>query len=204
MSKPEFDSRLVHFMKTTFIIEHLEPKLWKWCMFEYEQASKNVGKKNILFTNISRKSEVLERFGKCERKSVSELNLDWNKVCVLDPAAKKLLTPQETRKFDYFVIGGILGEEEFNWRTKKELSARMSNVAVRNLGSKQFTIDNAVFVVHELVSGKKLSEIEMKDCAEIKVKEGETIELPYCYPVVKGKLLMNSKLVSYLKRKKGF
>jgi len=190
--------------KQIYIVEHLEKRLWKWCLFEYEQAAKNVGKENIFFTNIKRKSSILEKFGKCENKSVSKLPLDWSRVCVLDPKAEKLLTPQEASDFDYFVIGGILGEEEFNWRTSRELSNFIPLAQKRNIGNKQFTIDNAVFVTYEIASGKNLSEIEMQDCAEIEVKEGETIQLPYTYPLKDSKPMMNSKLITYLKRKKGF
>jgi ribosome biogenesis SPOUT family RNA methylase Rps3 len=190
--------------KPLFIIEHLEPELWKWCLFEYEQSSKTVGQKNILFTNIKRNSVVLRKLGKCESKSVFELGLPDVGVCILDPLAKELLTPQEAKKFDYFVIGGILGEEKLNGRTERELTTKMINAQVRNIGFKQFTIDNAVYVTNEIAKGKNLSEIKMQDGAEIEVKDGESILLPYTYPLVQGKPLMNPRLISYLKRKKEF
>ena len=59
-------------MKNIFVIEHLEPKLWKWCRFEYENMSKIVGKPNILFTNIKRKNSFLESIGKTEKKRIFE------------------------------------------------------------------------------------------------------------------------------------
>ena len=190
--------------KQTYIIEHLEPRLWKWCLFEYERSSQIVGRENILFTNIKRKSAVLRKLGKCEKKSVSELEFPPKKVCILDPKANKILRPEEAKEFDYFVIGGILGEEKLNGRTERELTKKMKDAEVRNIGPKQFTIDNAVYVVHEIVNGKELSEIPMRDGAEIEIKEGESVLLPYTYPVEIGQPLMNPKLIEYLKHKKGF
>ena len=38
-----------------FIIEHLEPELYDWCLIEYEHISKIVGKENLIFTNINKK-----------------------------------------------------------------------------------------------------------------------------------------------------
>ena len=47
----------------------------------------------------------------------------------------------------------------------------------------------------------------MQDTAKIEIADGEieeTIELPYTYPIINGKPLMNPKLIEYLKSKKGF
>jgi len=46
--------------KTVYIIEHLEPKLFPWCMIEYKHISKTVGKSNLWFTNIKQKGKVLD------------------------------------------------------------------------------------------------------------------------------------------------
>jgi len=39
---------------TKFIVEHLDPRLWKWSLLEYSHISDFVGKKNMIFTNIKR------------------------------------------------------------------------------------------------------------------------------------------------------
>ncbi len=171
-------------------------------MIEYERSSQIVGKENILFTNIKRDSEKLKAFGKCEKKSVSELGLNTSRVCILDPVAEKTLSPDEVDDFDYFVIGGILGDEKFNGRTGRELTKFMPEAVKRNIGDKQFTIDNAVYVTHAIVNGKKLSEIKMQDEAEIEIKDGESIILPYTYPLIQGKPAMSDKLIAYLKHKR--
>ncbi len=37
-----------------FIIEHLEPELYPWCLIEYKHISKIVGKNNLIYTNINK------------------------------------------------------------------------------------------------------------------------------------------------------
>ena len=58
-----------------FIIEHLEPRLWKWCLVEYRHISEIVGKRNLIFTNVKKLGEKLKDLGKVESKSVKEMNL---------------------------------------------------------------------------------------------------------------------------------
>ena len=77
-----------------FIIEHLENEVYEWCLIEYENMSKVVGKENLIFTKTS--SSKLKKFGKVENKSVLDLNL--KRACLLDPKAKKTLSPQDFLK----------------------------------------------------------------------------------------------------------
>ncbi|MBI4148313.1 hypothetical protein HY490_03415, partial [Candidatus Woesearchaeota archaeon] len=50
----------------TFVIEHLEPKVFQWCVLEYRHISQIVGKENLWFTNASlpASSSRLAKFGK--------------------------------------------------------------------------------------------------------------------------------------------
>ncbi|MEK6921972.1 MAG: hypothetical protein AABX82_08835 [Nanoarchaeota archaeon] len=76
-----------------YIIEHMDPELFDWCLLEYTHISEIVGKENLIFTNIKKAEEKkkLETLGSVEQKSVKELNL--KSVCILDPAASKTLEP---------------------------------------------------------------------------------------------------------------
>jgi len=211
-----------------FIIEHLEPRLWEWCLIEYESISKLVGKENLWFTNVKNpQTEVrgvpgflstskirtcedflsvqkkdmkkLENLGRIFSCSVSELKL--NNACVLDPEAGKLLSPED--KFDYFIFGGILGDNPPRKRTRPELTSKIKAEA-RNIGKEQLATDNAVFVVKQVSEGKKISELKFSDEAVIKVNNAEEIILPYRYVLVDGKPFMSEKIVRYLRKKKGF
>lgn len=189
-------------MKPVFIIEHLEPKLWPWCLIEYKNISRLVGKENLWFTNIKDNGRKLGSYGKVFGKSVKTLNLD--RACILDPDAKETLTPLNARGYEYFILGGILGDEKFNWRTRDELTKYMSKVKAFNLGDGQFSTDNAVLVTKKIAQGVSLDEIPFQDGLEIKIKKGESVILPYRYPLVNGRSQISAELVKYLKKKKDF
>ncbi|HLC85972.1 MAG TPA: SAM-dependent methyltransferase [Candidatus Nanoarchaeia archaeon] len=182
-----------------FIIEHLEKKLYEWCMIEYEHISKIVGKKNLIFTNTREKK--LKKFGNVEPKSVTKLKL--RNACLLDPKAKKTLISEEAKNFDYFIFGGILGDYPEQGRTEKYLTSKM-NVETRNLGSKQMSTDTAVIVTKMIIRGKRLNDIKFMDEPIIILKKGkihEEINLPYRYVENNNKPIISNKLIRYLKRK---
>jgi ribosome biogenesis SPOUT family RNA methylase Rps3 len=130
--------------------------------------------------------------------------VDTSKVCVLDPTAKRTLAPVDAKRFDYFVIGGILGDEAFNGRTGAKITSALRGCAVRNLGSKQFTIDGAAGVTWKILKGAKLANIPLHDGATIAIREGESVDLPYAFPIVDGAPFLSEELVTYLRKKKGF
>lgn len=190
--------------KPTFVIEHLEKRTWRWCEIEYENAAKMIKPYPLLITNLKKGKKGFEKFAELEKKSIVDMGLNWERVCVLDPKATEVLKPEDKNKFDYFVFGGILGDEEFNGRTGKELTERMNNkIVLRHLGEKQFSTDNALFVTKMILDGKKLEDIKTQWQAEIEINEVESIILPYCYPLIEGKPQMSPALIEYLKRKKG-
>lgn len=192
-------------MKPIFIIEHLEPKLWPWCIIEYESISKIIGSSCLWFTNIQKKDEKkLERYGKVFTSPITKLKIDMKKACILDPLANKTLIPNEAKQFDYYIFGGILGEEKLNGRTKKELTNFLKSAQERNIGKEQFSTDNAVFVTKKIIEGVMLEKIPRINEIEIKINNIESIILPYSYPIVKNKPRISPKLIKYLKNKKGF
>ncbi len=180
-----------------FIIEHLEPELFKWCILEYKHISSFVGKENLWITNVCGKE--LDKFAKLSEKSVSKLNL--KKVCVLDPEAPRELSSDDAKKFDYFVFGGILGDYPPRKRTQEELTLDCER---RSLGKEQMATDNAVYVAKEILSGKKLRDLKFQDGVEIETGEGESVQLPYKYVLVDGKPLICNALIEMLKMQEEF
>jgi ribosome biogenesis SPOUT family RNA methylase Rps3 len=190
---------------TTYIIEHLEPEIYPWCLTEYKNISKITGKDNLWFTNVkgkSKNSEELKNYGKVIKESVANLNL--KNACVLDPEASKLLEPKEAKSFDYFIFGGILGDYPPRKRTTPELTSKIKNAEARNIGKKQFSTDNAVLVVKNILSGTPLDKMEFINNLVIHINKIESIELPYCYPIINGKPQISKELVAFLKKKKTF
>lgn len=183
----------------TFVIEHLEPKVYKWCKFEYAHISKWVGKQNLFFTNT--KSAALRKFGKIESRSVKQLHL--HKACILDPEAKQTLTPAIAKKFDFFIFGGILGDDPPKERTKEALTKHLP-YPTYNLGKAQMSTDTAVIVTKLIIDGKKLSDLKFQQGIEIKINAHEEVHLPYKYLVLKNKVLLAPGIVEMLKKQKTF
>jgi len=188
--------------KPKFIIEHLEPEIFPWCVIEYEHISETVGKENLVFMNILSGGKKLEKFGNVLKSSVKDIKL--RSVCVLDPDAKETLTPEIAKKFDAFVFGGILGDYPPKKRTKDELTKFLPQAKKFNIGKEQMSTDTAVFVVHQILHGKKMKDFVFKDGVSIPMDEFSSLDLPYRYVLVNGRVWMSSKLIDYLKKKKGF
>lgn len=192
-------------MKPIYIIEHLEPKLWPWCLIEYKSLSKIVGKKYTWFTNIAKKDvKKLKNYGEVFTQSAKKMDLDLTKACVLDPFAPETLEPSESKKFDYYIFGGILGDEKLNGRTQRELTQFVQRAHKRNIGREQFSTDNAVYVVKKICQGISLDKQQFQDTLEIKFNTIESVILPYKYPLIKSKPRISKELVTYLKNKKTF
>lgn len=188
-----------------YIIEHLEPKVWKWCLIEYKNISKLVGKNNLWFTNIKpndKAGKELKKYGKVIKQSVRTLSL--TNACVLDPETPKTLNPKETKKFKYYIFGGILGDYPPKKRTKVELTQFIKGAKVRNIGKEQMSTDNAVYTVKKIVNGTPLKSLKFKDDIEIEINDIESVSLPYRYNLVNGKPFMSKEILAYLKRKKSF
>jgi len=184
-----------------YIIEHLEPELFEWCLIEYEHISEIVGNENLWFTNIKPADKnKLEKFGKVFFESVKSMKLDNS--CVLDPEADKTLESSEN--FSYYIFGGILGDYPPKKRTEKELTQFISNAEKRNIGKEQMSTDNAVYTVKQIVEGKSFEDLKFIENASIEINEFESVDLPYRYNEVNGKPLMSKKIKAYLAKKKGF
>jgi ribosome biogenesis SPOUT family RNA methylase Rps3 len=194
--------------KPIYIIEHLEPELFEWCIFEYEHISELVGKENLLFTNIKNKKDIkkLEKHGRVFSKSIKELRkvIDFSRICVLDPEADNLLQTSDVNNYDYFLFGGILGDYPPKKRTKKELTKFIKGAGERHIGKKQMSTDNAVYTVKQILDGKTFSELKFKEGISVKINEFENVDLPYRYNVSSKGIYMSPKIITYLKEKKGF
>src|SRR3989344_8366191 len=141
-----------------FVIEHLEPELYEWCLIEYGHISEIVGKGNLIFTNIKNKNDEnkLKKYGTVYKKSISELKFE--DICVLSQYAEETLKHKDKDKFKYLVLGGILGDNPAKRRTEGIITGLKRNkikFEERNLGSKQMPTDAAAYVSKKILDGKK-------------------------------------------------
>ncbi|MEM2537478.1 MAG: SAM-dependent methyltransferase [Candidatus Bathyarchaeia archaeon] len=182
-----------------FVIEHLEPELGKWLLFEYEHAAEIADKNRLMFTNVKKADErqILSKLGMVEEKSAAEI-FSHEKVIILDPKAELPLKPEDFANKEAVVVGGILGDHPPRGRTRKLLTRRFPKAVVRNIGKGQFSIDGAVYVAKLVGEGTPLEAIPVKKGLTLKINKHGEIYLPYAYPLRDGKPVISQKLVAYL------
>ncbi len=183
-----------------FVIEHLEPKLSEWLCIEYSHAAQIVGQKRLLITNVEKEDEFrkLAKIVRVERKRACEI-FSQRELIVLDPRARRGLSPHDLRGKRAIVIGGILGDEPPLGRTRELLTETLPKAPAKNLGKKQLSIDGAIYVAKQVSEGKSLEDVPLQHGLEIQISRTHSTFLPYAYPLVRGKPLISSKLVAYIK-----
>ncbi|GAA5893816.1 protein-arginine N-methyltransferase SFM1 [Sporobolomyces salmoneus] len=189
----------------TYVIEHMEDDnpnstFPHWIALEYAQMLRLSAPSTVIFSSLSPssveslRSQLLEkgmdqkRF-RVETKSVRELmqeeGVELGKVCLLDPRAEKVVGPEDGGEFDWFLFGGILGDDPPRDRTG---ILRKDGYPSRHLGPVQMTTDTALGVTKLCVQDfKKLDEIKFVDHPTIKFPgkgyENESVEMPFRYVV---------------------
>ena len=182
-----------------FVIEHLEPEISRWLYIEYSYASRIVGRRRLIFTNVKnpRDAKVLSKFGSVRSKSFAEI-FHPKKIAILDPKASEKLKPEDLRDKEAIIIGGILGDHPPRGRTRKFVTAKVPNALSRNIGRGQFSIDGAIYIAKLVSEGVRLENIPVRKGLHIRLNEKVEIYLPYLYPLKNGKLLISDELIHYL------
>jgi ribosome biogenesis SPOUT family RNA methylase Rps3 len=111
MAKPPF----------SFVVEHLDPELGPWSALEYKaigQESYDAGCTFILSSVpeslLSSKELNAIPHAQITTKGVETIfTYQKSRVCLLDPAAKQELSPDDADIFDVYLFGGILGQRNF-------------------------------------------------------------------------------------------
>ncbi|MCX6670977.1 MAG: RNA methyltransferase [Euryarchaeota archaeon] len=181
------------------IIEHCEPTLSEWLMLEYKHAAKLWNGK-LVFTRVAdhKTAQVLRNLGSVRKENAKDLYSD-KKCIVLDPQAKKPLTPKDCTSIDALIVGGLLGYEKPQGRTKTLISAS-SGFHTRHLGSLQLSIDGAVFVIKAICFGLKLNDIEIAKEIEIIHDTVHSTILPFGYPIIENTPVITPGLIEYLSK----
>jgi ribosome biogenesis SPOUT family RNA methylase Rps3 len=101
----------------TFIVEHLDPELGPWSELEYLAIAKETQDTHgsFILSSLPPTFKVPADLASnpaftAEQRGVEELYAaNKSRVCLLDPAAAKDLSPEDGDTFDAFLFGGILG-----------------------------------------------------------------------------------------------
>jgi len=181
------------------IIEHCEPTLSEWLMLEYKHAVK-LWNGNLLFTRVSdtKTKKVLQKLGSVTTEKAKDLYTGKNCI-VLDPQAKRALSPKDCTNSDALIVGGLLGYEKPQGRTTSLISAP-SGFRTRHLGPLQLSIDGAVFVIKAICLGLYLKDIEIANELEIIHDAVHSTILPFGYPIIENKPVITPGLVEYLSK----
>ena len=107
-----------HTQAHTYMVEHLDPELGPWSALEYKAIAAESTKAQVNFV-LSSVQDTLELPVELravpglviEPRSVEQIFNDKERVCLLDPAAKDDLSPDDGKVFDVFLFGGILGDD---------------------------------------------------------------------------------------------
>lgn len=103
--------------RKTYVVEHLDPELEQWSALEYKTIAHESHRSGarFLLSSVPQSLQLpsnLENVEglEVERASVESVFRDQKaRVCLLDPAAKQELSPEDGDLFDVYLFGGILG-----------------------------------------------------------------------------------------------
>ncbi|KAF9170385.1 hypothetical protein BGX21_009192 [Mortierella sp. AD011] len=157
----------------------------EWCKLEYEHMISVCGPDHVYFTALTPSTlagmpETLSK-AHCHTEDILTMGdrIPHEKVCLLDPASPHVLSPEDGETYDFFLFGGILGDDPPRDRTGE---LRKLGFATRHLGPVQMTTDTALNVTRRVVEGKvPLDQIPFIDHPEIKLRKKETVTMPFRY-----------------------
>lgn len=101
----------------TYVVEHLDPELGPWSALEYQAIAYECKAAGVKFclSSVPRQLELPSELRAMNSLVIEHQNVEWlfkdekERVCLLDPAAKTELSPDDAANFDVFLFGGILG-----------------------------------------------------------------------------------------------
>jgi ribosome biogenesis SPOUT family RNA methylase Rps3 len=144
--------------------------------------------------------QKLSKICRVSHRSAIDL-FSQRELVILDPQARRKLTPIDLQRKRVVLVGGILGDDPPRGRTKEMLTKFLPRAISRNLGKHQLSIDGSVYVAKRVSQGADLDEIPLSFGVEIPITKECSINLPFAYPLVGGKPLISSELITYLKRR---
>ncbi|KAA8907862.1 SAM-dependent RNA methyltransferase [Sphaerosporella brunnea] len=198
--------------RKSYVVEHMEPEMGAWSTLEYIAIASEVSVTGGTFYLSSLQPSLAEKLpatlqavrdeGKfvATTKDVETISdVPKERVCLLDPQATQELSPEDGDAFDWFVFGGILGDDPPRDRTAE---LRKYGYAGRNLQKLQMTTDTAARVTRIVVEEKKkLGEIKYVDYPTLKVNKHESTEMPFRYVADEnGNPVMPAGMVELIKK----
>lgn len=125
--------------------------------------------------------------------------VDLSRVCLLDPRAEAEISPSDAGKFDWFLFGGILGDDPPRDRTGE---LRRLGFPGRRLGPVQLTTDTALAVTKICVEDRvEFDQIPFVDHPTFVFSEHESVEMPFRYVTdEKGEAILPPGMLEHLRQ----
>ena len=122
-------------------------------------------------------AEIAQMFGE---RMVSKDREESN-VCFMDMRADKVLEPEDSKRFEFLIFGGILGDHPPQDKPK-ELRANFKNL--RQLGRVQMTTDTAVLTSREIMEeGRKMETLRFTENPDIPTDDSVKHYLDMALPI---------------------
>jgi ribosome biogenesis SPOUT family RNA methylase Rps3 len=186
------------------VIVHLAERLVsRWMLEELLEAWRFAGERGLGFL-VAGVSDALA----AARLSSAGLPWVWGAArppqpCILlDLRAERRLEPWEAEAAGSIVVGGIMGGHPPRGRTYL-VALQYPGCTGRSLGREQLSIEGAVKVAALLATGASWGDISYVSPLEVEVDTGMgrvVVELPFAYPVYRGRLLAPRFLKDLLAR----
>jgi len=102
--------------KFTFVVEHLDPELGPWSALEYKTIADESRKAgcDFILSSVPPSLIASDDFEDVKQNARSDSVENYfagkkSKICLLDPAAKQELAPEDADKFEIFVFAVYSG-----------------------------------------------------------------------------------------------
>lgn len=103
----------------TYVVEHLDPEMGPWSVLEYRCIAEEVHRAGArcYLSSVPESLQLPDELEglpslKISHRDAESLFADIHeKVCLLDPAADRELSPKDGDEFEVFLFGGILGTQ---------------------------------------------------------------------------------------------
>ncbi|CAG8629396.1 9819_t:CDS:2 [Ambispora leptoticha] len=163
----------------------MEDNIHEWCLLEYLNIAKFISPEYFYITKLSpeAKSQLSQEptLKECHllTNDVNSMGIETERICLLDPASNDVLMTDDAEKFEYFLFGGILGDDPPKDRTSE---LRQFGFPTRHLGPLQMTTDTALIVTKKIIEDSiALDQIPFIDFPEIKFDRTESVIMPFRY-----------------------
>ncbi len=188
-------------MRSRIIIENMEEPT-PWVLGEYVNSYRIAGER-LLITNVNR--EMIEALWAKEPRLQATVRpvrevCRGRKTLLLDPDSSVRLNPRLLPRYDCAVVGGIMGDYPRKGRTRI-IRESIPWADTANLGPDQFSVDGTVYILVEILRGRRLEDIPVirRPSLEVETPFGRYIvELPFAYPLIDGKPLISDDVLRYL------